>query len=111
MKRFEVDLKQVFEVTFTEPEEVFEFFLKGDWCKTFYKFNDESELVEHLTQAFAFTSTHFDKQQGKCVKFIEGFGLFIENTCSGEWACELNNGSHIRIEETAELSVDSVLNL
>jgi len=68
------------DVNFIDEKKSYNHFIKGDWKESFYDFDDLDEIAEHIACNFHHASSEFRKIEGKhrFVKFIEGFGDFVQ---------------------------------
>ena len=68
------------DVSFLDEESSFKHFIESDWKESFYTFDNLDDVAEHISYAFHIANNEFQKIDGKYafVKFIEGFGDFIQ---------------------------------
>ncbi|QCQ58459.1 hypothetical protein barba126A_phanotate83 [Rheinheimera phage vB_RspM_barba_12-6A] len=112
--KFEVELKQVVHVEFKDLELAEKYFVGEDaeHATVFFESEHLSEVAKHLSYTFNLCSTYYE--DGKWMKFIEGFDKFIRHEIwTGDcWTWQFISdtdeyGVIILIEEQ-ELEVDYV---
>lgn len=110
-KRFNVELKVEFEISFSDIVKAEEFFIDGDWRDTFYDYDDLEDLVDSLGLDF-YTSRTTVSTDGnyKKIRFVEGYGDFIYDPSIGEWECSDDDFGVISIQDM-ELETDYVSQL
>jgi len=73
-KNFDVILQVELSVKFTEPSKAKQFFLDGDWKRSFYDFSGLNDLADHIAWGFHQAPQSYG---GKVIfRSIEGFPDF-----------------------------------
>jgi hypothetical protein len=73
--RFENTLETKIVVEFKEPELARQYYIEGDWAKSFNRYDDLLELSASIVYAFAHTPEAWEHEG--YVRYIEGFGKFV----------------------------------
>ena len=112
--KFEVELKQVVHIEFKDLELAEKYFVGEDaeHARGFFKSEDLSEVAENLSYNFNLCSTYYE--DGKWLKFIEGFDKFIRHDiwsgdyCTRQFISDTDEYGVIILTEEQELEVDYV---
>ena len=97
MKKFNVELTAECNVYFSEPEKAIEYFINGDWRKSFFDFDDLEDLAGFLAKAII--------SEGYS---IEGFSDFRFNTGNKKYESIYKEYGIISIEVETDLDIDCV---
>lgn len=110
--KYEVELKQVIHVEFSDEQSANKYFVGEDaeHAQMFFESDSLSEVAEHLSFNFNLCNDYYE--DGKWVKFIEGFDKFVRydiwkgDYCTRQYISETEEYGGIILVEEQELEVD-----
>ncbi len=106
MSKIRTSFEMEIDIDFLDEKSSFKHFIEGDWKESFYTFEDLNEVAEHISHNFHIANSELKKvnDEYRWVKFIEGFGEFVEQD-NGAFKLteELNGGGDITVNYEMEL--------
>lgn len=76
---YDATIEIIIKVSFSDLTRAREYFVECEsWTDTFVQIDDIEELVEILADYFYHSTNRWDRELQKTIKFIEGFGRFIQ---------------------------------
>jgi hypothetical protein len=109
--KFENSLEAKIVVEFKEPELAKQYYIEGDWAKSFNQYDDLLELSASIVYAFAHSPEAWEHVA--YARYIEGFGNFVLKAGSKEYVLTIKEGYDIskfggvitiRIEDELEVT-------
>lgn len=110
--KYEVELKQVIHVKFSDEVSANKYFVGKDaeHAQMFFESESLSDVAEHLSYNFNLCRDCYE--DGKWMKFVEGFDVFVRHDvwqgdyCTRQYISETEDYGAIILVEEQELEVD-----
>lgn len=108
MSKYDVEFKENYIVTLSDPDAIKAYFVDGDWRKVFWELDDLEEVITALANSFQVADRHWG-EGGTRVRQLEGFGVYTKSRegrafhLDAETAKEIGSAITITIEDELEV--------